>query len=426
VEVLAQLAGRAKRHGPSLVIAPRSVLSNWQEEAARFVPSLSVVVHAGPNRARDTASLTRAGLTITSHATLVRDLKLLSCIEFDYVVMDEAQAIKNASTSTARAVRALHARNRIALTGTPIENHLGELWSVLEFTNPGLGSRLPYADSSAPDAETVALLRGMLKPFLLRRTKRQVARDLPERIEQTLAVELDGWERLQYTELLDHYQAKVSQALARFGLQRSTPQVLEALLRLRQAACHAGLIDETYQDAISSKMAVLIERLSSIRDQRQKALVFSQFTGHLDLVEHRLRKERFRCVRLDGQTRHRTERVRCFQEDEGVTVFLISLKAGGTGLNLTAAEYVFLLDPWWNPAAEAQAIDRAHRIGQTKNVVAYRLIAKGTIEEKVCLLQARKRALAESILGDDSAFVGRLTRDDLLQLFAHEQASRAL
>lgn len=416
VQVLAQLAGRARSKGPSLVVAPRSVLANWQEEAARFVPSLSVTVHLGPTRAREAKTLANAGLILTSHATLVRDVKLLSELEFDYIVLDEAQAIKNESTATARAARAIRARNRLALTGTPVENHLGELWSILEFTNPGLGHRLPISSSATKDPESMALLRGTLKPFIVRRTKREVASDLPERIEQTIHVDLDDWERRFYTELASHYQARVTEALERFGVERSTPQLLEALLRLRQAACHPGLIDDSLADAVSSKLGVLLARLRDSQVEGHKCLVFSQFTSHLDLVEHQLARAGIPFVRLDGKTRDRAAVVRRFQEDPAVVVFLISLKAGGTGLNLTAAEYVFLLDPWWNPAAEAQAIDRAHRIGQDRTVVAYRLIARGTIEEKVATLQAAKRALAESVLGDDAALLGKLTRDDLLRL----------
>jgi SNF2 family DNA or RNA helicase len=240
--------------------------------------------------------------------------------------------------------------------------------------------------------------------------------DLPERVEQTLSIELRPAEKRRYQELHRQLRREYSRAVAGLGLERSTPMLLTGLLRLRQAACHQGLIDRSKQGAVSSKLEVLLERLGELESEGAKALVFSQFTQHLDIVGRHLTDAGIRYVRLDGKTTNRAARVKTFQEDPRVTAFLISLKAGGSGLNLTAAEYVFLLDPWWNPAVEAQAIDRCHRIGQSASVVAYRLIAAGTIEEKVAELQHRKRVLSQSVFDNEAAFWGKLTRDDLAKL----------
>jgi SNF2 family DNA or RNA helicase len=255
-----------------------------------------------------------------------------------------------------------------------------------------------------------------VRPFLLRRTNLQVAGELPDRIEQTLACDLQGEQKRLYDELHAHYRASIDKRVRTHGVARSTVYILEALLRLRQAACHPGLIDPKRRCDSSAKLEALLERLEALREQGQKALVFSQFTSLLSIVRERLDERGIVHEYLDGQTRDRAERVARFQSDEGCGVFLISLKAGGLGLNLTAAEYVFLLDPWWNPAVEAQAIDRAHRIGQTRHVVAYRLLARGTVEDKVVELQKQKRELAEALLGGDGASLGGLTREDLATL----------
>jgi len=415
VQVLALLLGRGRRHGPSLVVAPRSVLHNWASEACRFAPALHPVVHWGPERASSADLLRGSRLVITTYAILARDIELLSEVEWDYLVVDEAQAIKNPSTQSAKLVRKLAAKHRLALTGTPIENHLDELWALLDFLNPGFGSRAPFTSASLSKSES-SLIRALVRPFMLRRTKHTVAKDLPERVEQTLEVELSRSERRRYDELARKLQRQYAAAVVELGAQRSTPLLLTGLLRLRQAACHQGLLDEAQRKHRSSKLTVLIDRLLELKEEGAKCLVFSQFTEHLDLVEPELAVEGISFVRLDGKTRRRAERVKAFQEDASVSVFLISLKAGGVGLNLTAAEYVFLLDPWWNPAVEAQAIDRAHRIGQTSRVIAYRLIAAGTVEEKVAILQQRKRDLVDSVFGDEQAFMGKLSHADLAAL----------
>jgi SNF2 family DNA or RNA helicase len=355
---------------------------------------------------------------LTTYGTLVRDAARLSEIQFDYVVLDEAQAIKNASTASAKAVRLLRGNHRLALSGTPIENHLGELWSLFEFLNPGMlgeAKVLKMAGGLArnPSEESRRLLAHALRPFILRRTKQQVARELPEKTEQTVLCELEPDQRKQYDELRQHYRDTLLHRIDNQGMGKSKMHVLEALLRLRQAACHPGLIDPKLADQPSAKIDTLMAQLEEIREEGHKALVFSQFTSLLAIVREHLDAAGVRYEYLDGSTRDRQARVDTFQTDDSCGLFLISLKAGGLGLNLTAAEYVFLLDPWWNPAVEAQAVDRAHRIGQTRPVFAYRLIAKDTVEEKVLELQKTKRALADAIVSEDNSLIRDLKREDL-------------
>jgi SNF2 family DNA or RNA helicase len=416
-QVLALLESRRGQEAPpTLVVAPKSLMFNWREEAARFTPELRVLEHTG--LARDPELFAGHHLVLTTYGTLVRDVARLSEYQFDYVVLDEAQAIKNASTASAKAVRLLRGNHRLALSGTPIENHLGELWSLFEFLNPGMlgeAKVLKMAGGLArnPSEDSRRLLAHALRPFILRRTKQQVARELPEKTEQTVICELEPDQRRQYDELRRHYRETLLSRVEKEGIGRSKMHVLEALLRLRQAACHPGLIDPKLADQPGAKIETLMAQLEEIREEGHKALVFSQFTSLLAIVRDHLDAAGVRYEYLDGSTRDRQARVETFQNDESCPLFLISLKAGGLGLNLTAAEYVFLLDPWWNPAVEAQAVDRAHRIGQTKPVFAYRLIAKDTVEEKVLELQKTKRDLADAIIGEDNSLIRDLKREDL-------------
>jgi len=416
-QVLAALeVRRAEGCGPSLVVAPKSLMFNWRAEAAKFTPRLRVLEHTG--LARDTAMIGEHDLILTTYGTMLRDVTQLSEMEFDYVVLDEAQAIKNASTSSAKAVRLLRGKHKMVMSGTPVENHLGELWSLFEFLNPGmLGEArvLKMAGGLArnPSPEARQLLGHALRPFILRRTKQQVARELPAKTEQTIYCELEGPQRKQYDELKKHYRDTLLQRVQSQGLGRSKMHVLEALLRLRQAACHPGLLDAKRVGEPSAKLDVLMDQLSELQEEGHKALVFSQFTSLLAIVRKRLDDAGVKYAYLDGSTRDRQARVDAFQNDPDCGLFLISLKAGGLGLNLTAAEYVFLLDPWWNPAVEAQAVDRAHRIGQTRPVFAYRLIARDTVEEKVLELQKTKRELADAILGEDNSLIRDLKKEDL-------------
>ena len=336
-------------------------------------------------------------------------------LHFDYCILDEAQAIKNAGTLSAKAVRLLHADYRLAMSGTPVENHLGELWSLFEFLNPGmLGSASVFGRAGRnPDAETQNVLARALRPFILRRTKGEVARELPAKTEQTIYCDLEPRDRKLYDELRAYYRARLLKNVQRDGLTQMKFQVLEALLRLRQAACHPGLIDKKKTAEPSAKVDTLLAQLDQVLEEGHKALVFSQFTSLLAIVRSRLDGAKIPYVYLDGKTRDREARVEQFQNDPNSKLFLISLKAGGLGLNLHAAEYVYLLDPWWNPAVEAQAIDRAHRIGQTRQVFAYRLIARDTVEEKVLELQQTKRDLADAIITADNSLIHNLTREDL-------------
>jgi superfamily II DNA or RNA helicase len=419
IQVLALLESRRQQKaGPSLVVVPRSLVFNWIAEAQKFTPNLRILDQSHATRTRSLDSIREHDLILSTYGTLRKDAKYLKDMQFDYVILDESQAIKNPSTEAAKAARLLNGNHRLAMSGTPIENHLGELWSLMEFLNPGmLGKSAAFkrisTDTTDADKAARKALARAVRPFVLRRTKSQVATDLPERIEQTIQIELDPAHRKSYDELRNHYRAALKDKIEKDGVGKSQIIVLEALLRLRQSACHVGLLDGAMAGSGSAKFDTLIEQLKQIIDSGQKALVFSQFTSLLALFKPILASEKIPFEYLDGQTRDRQACVERFQKDEACKVFLISLKAGGVGLNLTAAGYVFLLDPWWNPAAEAQAIDRAHRIGQTQTVIASRLIARDTVEERVLELQKRKRDLANAIITDDNAAVSGLTRDDI-------------
>jgi SNF2 family DNA or RNA helicase len=399
-------------------VAPKSLVFNWNEEAGRFAPQLRVLDHTGIGRAKNAKEFDNYDLILTTYGTMRNDIAFLKDVNFDYVVLDEAQAVKNASSESAKAARLLGGDHRLALSGTPVQNHLGELWSLFEFLNPGmLGAAKAFqaggAGGRSVDESARILLSRALRPFILRRTKAQVAKELPQRLEQTIHCELDAAQRKQYNDLKEHYRQSLLTKIAAEGINKNKIQVLEALLRLRQAACHPGLIDKSKVDQSSAKLDALLPQLAEVTDGGHKALVFSQFTSMLSIVRRRLDKDKIPYAYLDGATRDRQEVVAKFQTDPDCRLFLISLKAGGVGLNLTAAEYVFLLDPWWNPAVEAQAIDRAHRIGQTRQVFAYRLIAKDTVEEKVLQLQSTKRELADAIINAENSVIGKLGREDL-------------
>ncbi len=424
VQVLALLESRRRTspdgRPPSLVVVPRSLIFNWKQEARRFTPKLRFLDHTGPDRPREASQLEKYDLVLTTYGTLRRDVLLLKDVTFDYAILDEAQAIKNPRTGAAKASRLLRADQRLALSGTPVENHVGELWSVLEFLNPGMlgrASGLRNGAAGVGEATQETLARA-LRPFILRRTKKQVAKELPSKLEQTLYCELETKQRRLYDDLREHYRSALLDQVEREGLGRAKLQILEALLRLRQAACHPGLIDRNRAGESSAKLDMLLPQLAAVLDEGHKALVFSQFTSFLRLVRERLDEAGIRYEYLDGRTRDRESRVRRFQEQPDPRVFLISLKAGGLGLNLTAAEYVFLLDPWWNPAVETQAIDRTHRIGQRRRVFAYRLIARDTVEEKVLELQGNKRRLAEAIITADNSLIRELGHGDLQVLLS--------
>jgi superfamily II DNA or RNA helicase len=420
VQVLALLAGCCPAKRPSIIVVPRSLVFNWVREAARFTPSLRVLDYSNPRRRIQDIDAKNIDIVITTYGILRSDAAQLRGIDFEYAILDEAQAIKNPSTGSAKAARLLRARHRLALSGTPIENRLEELWSLFEFLNPGMFGGIStfrlIADQDDPDAREI--LRQALRPVILRRTKAQVAPELPDRIEQTLFVELEPAQRGFYMQLLAESRRTVFDVVDRAGIGSARMHILTALLRLRQAACHPVLADPEASHLPSAKLDALIPSLTEIVAEGHKAVVFSQFTSFLALLRRRMHTAGIAYEYLDGATRDREQRVDNFQAPNGPPVFLISLKAGGHGLNLTAADYVYLLDPWWNPAVEAQAIDRAHRIGQTRHVIATRIVARDTIEEKVLELQASKRALADAILGADQGVLAGIGREELEMLLA--------
>ena len=416
-------AGRLDR--PVLIVAPTSLLPNWRDEAARFAPRLRVLALRGPDRARDFARIPEHDLVLTTYALLPRDREALARHTYHLLILDEAQAIKNPTAQAGIVARALRARHRLCLTGTPMENHLGELWSLFDFLLPGLlGDARQFQRSFRKpiekdgDRERRERLAARVAPFLLRRTKEQVAADLPPKTEIVRTIEIAGPQRDLYEAIRLSMQERVRAEIAAKGLARSHIVILDALLKLRQVCCDPRLVKLGSARAVkgSAKLELLTEMLPELVDEGRRVLVFSQFTQMLALIEKELTRLGIAYVLLTGTTEDRATPVRRFQAGE-VPVFLISLKAGGTGLNLTAADTVIHYDPWWNPAAEDQASDRAHRIGQEKPVFVYKLYTEGTVEEKIRDLQVRKRALVESILTErDSA--PQLAEDDLDALFA--------
>ena len=411
---------------PSIVVVPKSLIFNWIEEAAKFTPKLRILNYTGTGRKGNVTEAHEAGgfdVLLTTYGTMRKDIADLSQVKFDYAILDESQAIKNSKAQCAKSSRLLRAEHRLAMTGTPIENHLGELWSLFEFLNPGmLGGSTNFArltnqkKSNANEREvTLSALSKAITPFLLRRTKEQVLTDLPPKTEQTLYCDMLPAQKKAYNELKEYYRVKLAKKVETDGIGRSKIQVLEALLRLRQVACDPRLLDQKSKPG--AKLELLGQQLTDIISEGHKVLVFSQFTSLLSLVKQQFDAEGINYEYLDGKSSKRAASVKRFQEDKSVSAFLISIKAGGHGLNLTAADYVFLLDPWWNPAVEAQAIDRAHRMGQKNPVIAYRMICRDTVEEKILSLQQSKRDLADKIIQSDESLIRTLTAEDLQVLF---------
>ncbi|MDG1893359.1 MAG: SNF2-related protein [Fuerstiella sp.] len=419
IAMLMQHQGSSKKKtAPTLIVVPRSLIFNWYNECEKFGPRLKVLDYTGMERANLRDDFDNNDVILSTYGTVRRDIGILKDIEFEYVVLDEAQTIKNPSSQIARASRLLRAKHRLALSGTPIENNAGDLWSIFEFLNPGMLGRSTAFRSHVSDPESAdsrQLVSRGLRPFILRRTKQQVASELPDRLEETIYCAMQEDQRRLYDELRLHYRDSLLGTIQEQGIAKSKMHVLEALLRLRQAACHPALLNRGDEEEAYAKLEFLIPHLTELVAKKHKSLVFSQFTSMLSIVRQHLDSAGIEYEYLDGQTRDRQQRVANFQENDDCRVFLISLKAGGLGLNLTAADYVFLLDPWWNPAVEAQAIDRAHRVGQTKNVFAYRMICRDTVEEKIAELQKKKRDLADAILdgGDQKSILKDLSVEDL-------------
>ncbi len=408
---------------PSLIVVPTSPLFNWQKEIERFTPSLKTLVYSGAERRTLQKSFDQFQVILTSYGILRRDVDFLEKREFLYVVLDESQNIKNPISVNAQAVRSLNAEHRLALSGTPVENNLLELWSQFTFLNPGmLGSERTFAENFAKPIEKSAdesassTLKQMIFPFILRRTKELVATELPPKVESTVYCDMEPEQQRAYEYWRQYYRESILHSIETVGLNRSKMKVLEGLMRLRQVCCHPGLVDLNYRGT-AGKFEAFREMLEDILAEGHKVLVFSQFVKMLEILRQHCEKDGIVYEYLDGSTRNRRERVERFQNDENVKLFLISLKAGGTGLNLTAADYVIHYDPWWNPAVEMQATDRTHRIGQTRQVFSYKLITRETVEEKILALQEKKMALVKNIITTDSGFVKSLTREDVEALF---------
>ncbi len=409
-----------------LVVCPTSLIFNWESELQKFCPSMKFHVHYGSDRELNETQFTEFDIVLTTYGVVRNDHEFLSAYLWQYIILDESQAIKNPDARVTRAVRTLPAINRIILSGTPVQNNTSDLYAQFSFVNPGLlGTReyfnrefaVPIDKLGSP--QKTKELRKLIYPFTLRRTKEQVAKDLPDKTVSVLWCTMEPEQRRLYNNYREAYRTKLLKKIDQEGIERSGMDVLEGLLRLRQLCDHPALVEKSENAQYSSvKINELIREVTE-NAGHHKVLVFSQFTQMLQLIREEFDKSGITYAYLDGKTSlgRRKEEVSRFQEDETIKAFLISLKAGGVGLNLTVADYVYIVDPWWNPAAEQQAIDRAHRIGQTRKVFAYKMICKDSVEEKILRLQEKKQMLADDLIQEDSGFVKKLSRDDIEFLF---------
>jgi SNF2 family DNA or RNA helicase len=416
-------AGRLDR--PALIVVPTTLMHNWCEEARRFTPDLRVLDLHGPQRHERFDDIGTCDLVLTTYALLWRDQSALAQHDYHLLILDEAQYVKNAATRAAATIRELRARHRLCLTGTPLENHLGELWAQFDFLLPGfLGTQRDFARrwrtpiEKRGDTMLRELLARRIRPFMLRRRKDEVATELPPKTTIVRTIELEGAQRDLYETVRSAMQEKVRTAVAEKGLARSHIVVLDALLKLRQVCCDPRLVKNAAGAHVgeSAKLELLLDMLPELIEEGRRILLFSQFTGMLDLIAAALEEAQITYAMLTGDSTDRVTPVRRFMQGE-VPLFLISLKAGGVGLNLTAADTVIHYDPWWNPAVENQATDRAHRLGQNRPVFVYKLITAGSVEEKIVAMQARKAALADAILSEDAAGAVKFSEDDLAALF---------
>ena len=409
----------------NLVVVPTTLLFNWQAEVDKFAPELRIHLHRGIGRQRDMKFLKECDIVLTTYGTLRSDIETFKKVEFNYVVLDESQAIKNPNSLTSKAVKLLTAKNRLVMTGTPVENNTFDLYSQMDFLNPGLlgGQEFFRTEFATPidkyrDEEKAAELRKIIYPFLLKRTKEEVAKDLPDKTETILYCEMGPKQRKVYDTFREAYRQKIVDKMAVEGKEKSSFLILEALLKLRQICDSPALLsDDADYGNDSAKLDEIIREIEE-NASNHKILIFSQFLKMLDLIRQHLDKAGIPYEYLDGSTQDRASRVRNFQESQQCRVFLMSLKAGGVGINLTEADYVYLVDPWWNPAVEQQAIDRTHRIGQEKKVFAYKMICKDTVEEKILLLQARKKDIAKDLISTEQGLIKKLTQDDIVGLFS--------
>lgn len=408
---------KENKRGKVLLVVPTSLIYNWQQEASKFTPDISIAVHTGSGRSKTTEEWERADIILTSYAILRRDRDLFASYHFEYVILDEAQAIKNPQSDITQVCLTLQSNHYLTLTGTPIENSLSDLWSQVHFFSRNMLGSVNHFMQACKKPEKIELYRNLLKPFLLRRHKTEVLKDLPEKNIIVQYCDMGDEQKKFYRELRNSYREKFLEKKNRN--EAINPVILlEGLLRLRQAANHPVLIENDYVNE-SGKFNVVVEMMMDVINQGDKILIFSSFVEHLKLYKAYLDEQEIAYAYLDGHTKDRASQVESFQHDVDVKVFLLSLKAGGTGLNLTSANYVFLLDPWWNPAAEMQAFDRAHRIGQQKSVFVYKFIAIQSIEEKIYQLQKQKISLSESMLDNDNNLLKALNTEEILELIGN-------
>lgn len=427
LQMLTFLQEQQNRHKDTtnLVILPTTLIFNWQAEASKFCPDLKLFVHRGGTRQKNNHHWHEYDIILTTYGMVRSDIDLFKSFPFNYVVLDESQAIKNPDSLISKAVKQLNAQNRLVMTGTPVENNTFDLFSQMEFINPGLlGSQEFFKSEFATpidkgqDKIQAAHLRKIVYPFVLKRTKEEVAKDLPEKTESIIFCEMDKKQRKVYDSYREEYRQKLVEKMSTDGKEKASFLILEGLLKLRQICDSPALINT--EIPLENNSAKLDEIVREIEENagNHKILIFSQFLKMLDLIREHLEKHHISYEYLDGKTQDREDRVNRFQEDENCRVFLMSLKAGGVGINLTEADYVYLIDPWWNPAVEQQAIDRTHRIGQKKNVFAYRMICKDTIEEKILLLQEKKKDLVKDLISTEEGFLKKLSQDDIIDLFS--------
>lgn len=408
----------------SLIVMPTSLIYNWEKEAAKFTPELRVLVHTGSNRIRDVAMFAAHDLVITTYGILRSDDELMSSFYFHYMILDESQNIKNPTSKSFKAVKGLKGRYRLLLSGTPVENSVADLWSQMTFANPGLLGSYPFFQKEfvqpierKKDEDKARRLQAIIKPFVLRRTKSQVVTELPPKSEQVLYCEMTEEQATQYEKVKSEYRNLIFEQETGSPAKPQQITLLQGLTKLRQLANHPKMLDEGFKGD-SGKFESVVETLDSVMQRGNKVLVFSQFVRQLALYRQYLERKGINYAYLDGATKDRAEVVRQFREDEDTRLFLISIKAGGVGLNLVEADYVFILDPWWNPAVEQQAVDRTHRIGQTRNVFIYKFITKDTVEEKILALQDRKKTIAETLITTEESFVKSLSNEDIQELLA--------
>jgi SNF2 family DNA or RNA helicase len=426
VQALAMLQAEKEKGdaGASLIVMPTSLIYNWEMEAAKFTPDIKVLNYTGTQRNKDISRFSRYDIVLTSYGIVRLDEELLSQFYFNYIILDESQVIKNPTSNIAKAVKKLRSKNKLILTGTPLENTTMDLWSQMSFINPGLiGTQSFFKQEflipieKKADEHKTKKLNAVIKPFILRRHKSQVATELPDKVEHIQYCTMTNEQQKRYDEVKSHYRNLILEQIDKQGLNNSKFTILEGLTKLRQIANHPSLIDIRYTGD-SGKMEDVTHMLDNALLEDHKVLIFSQFVKHLDLFRKQLNSRKISYAYLDGSSIDRKEQVEKFQKDPNIRIFLISIKAGGLGLNLTKADYVFILDPWWNPAVEAQAIDRAHRIGQKNRVFTYKFITKESVEEKILLLQKHKLKLSESLITTEESVVKNLTREDIEQILA--------